>query len=181
MTNPEPLAEGEVRHVDAQEPSALVQQLRQTQRTAGALVRLIKSSDHGIPEDQRKTLLADLQMFVDAEIPTPRALYRASIAGALDTETVFILWTKARKSFMAAGPAVIDMFLAKMENEKLPYSERLLVESMKGMGFLVPSTPVDDTARAKQMQPDDIKALPDDALDDMLKAQIQRSDTDRGD
>jgi hypothetical protein len=82
---------------------------------------------------------------------------------------------------MAAGPAVIDMFLAKMENEKLPYSERLLVESMKGMGFLVPSTPVDDTARAKQMQPDDIKALPDDALDDMLKAQIQRSDTDRGD
>lgn len=160
-------------HVDASDSaSLLVKQMRDAQRQAGALVRLIKTSTD-FTEEQRAAITNDLKVFVDAEIPSARALYRASLAGGLETETIYLLWRRAKQSFMACGPAVIDMFLAKMENEKLPHSERLLVEAMKGMGFLVPSAPVDDAKRKDEITVSEVKKMSDKELREQLESGLR--------
>lgn len=173
--------EGTASHTDAQTPSALVQTLRQTQRQADALVRLIQAQDpanSALTPEQRTSVLADLQTFVDAEIPTPRALYRATLAGGIAGQAIFVLWNRARQAFHASAPSVVDMFLAKMENEKLPYSERLLVEAMKGMGMLVPSTPQSDDERKVALSRDALRNMPDDELNRLLRDEIDGTDAD---
>lgn len=163
-------------HLDANESaSALVKQMRDAQKQAGALVKLIQSSTDFTPE-QRVAITNDMKMFVDAEIPNPRALYRATLAGGLDNETIYLLWRRAKQSFMATAPAVIDMFLAKMGDEKLPHSERLLVEAMKGMGLLVPSAPVDDEKRKNEITTDTVKRMTDEELNNALRSGIEGGD-----
>lgn len=176
------MTDGTASHTDSAKPSALVQEMRTAQKHAKALVRLIETSEPGAMEAaSRASVLADMQVFVDADIPSPRALYRATLAGGLDSATIFVLWNRARKSFMAAGPAVVDMFLAKMENERLPYSERLLVEAMKGMGMLVPSSPVDDNQRKQTITKDAVARMTDEELNRHLLESVDGpQDTEGG-
>lgn len=151
-----------VSHTDSADPSTLLAEMRQTQKATGALVRVIAAS--ALPEEQRATLLADLTTFQEAKLPSARALYRATLAGGIPDDTIFILWNRAKRAFMASAPSVIDLFLAKMENETLPYSERLLVEAMKGMGILVPSSPVDAKQRDAALAPAQIRTMTDEEL-----------------
>lgn len=153
------------------QPGQFTSELRDTQRSARALIALV---DHDALKDLSggTEVLDALAAFENASIPTARQLARAALVGAIEGTGIYMLWNRARRAFMAAAPSVMDMFLEKMEKgAACPYSERLLVESMKGMGMLQQSEPIDDAARTKMLTSDEVQELTDDELRERLHKQ----------
>lgn len=149
-------------------------ELRDTQRSARALLALV---DHDALTDLEggSDVLESLEQFAQAKIPTARALARAALVGAIESHGIYILWTRARKAFMAAAPAVMDMFLEKMEKgHDCKYSERLLVEAMKGTGMLTVSEPVSDEDRQRMITDEELKQLSDEELRERLNRTTRR-------
>lgn len=152
-------------------PGEFTTELRNTQRSAKALIGLV---DHDTVKDMQggEDVLAALEQFAEARIPTAQALARAAFAGAIDNQGIYILWSRARRAFMAAAPAIMDMFLEKMQKGyACDYSERLLVAAMKGTGMLVPSEPVADSDRERMLTEEEVKSLTDDELRTRLQQQ----------
>lgn len=159
------------------EPLApFTKELRETQRSAKALLAVIDSErvkDLGVSDED----IASLAEFATVKIPKARDLARAALVGAIPNEGVFLLWNRARKAFMAAGPAIMDMFLEKMEKGgDCKYSERLLVEAMKGTGMLSASEPVSTEDRAAMISTDELRQLPDDELAQKLRDATKQGD-----
>lgn len=152
---------------DPAQAASFTEELRATQRVAGTLLRLIDRTETTALPGGNEVVTA-LQEFTEAQIPTARALARAALAGAFEQNQIYILWARTRRAFHAAAPAVMDMFLAKMEDEGLPYSERLLVEAMKGMGLLTPSEPTKTGERENMLTRDDARELTEDELNRRL-------------
>lgn len=166
-TPPTPTAQPTTVPVDQANPVTFVAELRATQRVAGTLLRLIERTETTALPGGAEVVQA-LEGFVEAQIPTARALARAALAGAFEQNQIYILWARTRRAFHAASPAVMDMFLAKMENEGLQYSERLLVEAMKGLGLLTPSEPTKTGEREDMLTKQDVREMPQDELDRRL-------------
>lgn len=152
---------------DPAQAATFTEELRATQRVAGTLLRLIDRTETVALPGGAEAVTA-LQDFVDAQIPTARALARAALAGAFEQNQIYVLWARTRRAFHAASPAVMDMFLAKMENEALPYSERLLVEAMKGLGLLTPSEPTKTGEREDMLTRQDVREMTQEELDRRL-------------
>ncbi len=150
-------------------------ELRETQKSARALLSLV---DHEIVADMGgEDVVEALEQFTSVKIPSARALARAALVGAIEGQQVYILWSRARKAFMAAAPAVMDMFLEKMElGLGCPYSERLLVEAMKGTGMLTASEPVSDEGRTAMITNDEVAQLTDEQLRERLKRHETEAD-----
>lgn len=158
-------------------PSAsFTKELRDTQKSAKALLKVIDSEavrDLGVNEEAVQAL----EEFTNAKIPTARALARAALVGAIPNEGIYLLWNRARKAFMAAGPAIMDMFLEKMElGHNCKYSERLLVEAMKGTGMLTAGEPVSNDDRAAMISSDELRELSDDELRQQLHDTVRGED-----
>ena len=153
--------------IDGESARSFTEELRATQRVTTTLLRLIDRTEvTALPGgDAAVSALAE---FSEAKIPTAREFARAALAGVFDQNQIYILWARTRRAFHAAAPAVMDMFLAKMENEGLPYSERLLVEAMKGLGLLTQSDPVKSGEREDMLTRQDVRELTQDELDRRL-------------
>jgi hypothetical protein len=151
-------------HTDNANPADFTQELRSTQRSAKALLSIIDTEAvRNIGLDDQA--VEELEAFAEAKIPTARALARAALVGAVDSNGIYLLWSRARKAFMAAAPAVMDMFPEKMEKGPgCRYSERLLVEAMKGTGMLTQSEPVNEDDRAAMMTNEEVRGLSDEDL-----------------
>ena len=148
-------------------PGDLTKELRTTQKTTPALLGLIRLQENPDPD-----VIQTLEMYEDAHIPRARALARAAFAGAIPAEGIMILWRRAKLAFHAAAPSVMDMYLTKMElGHRCPFSERLLVEAMKGMGILQPTAPVDDEARVKELTSSEVKSMSNDDLMEQLRVE----------
>lgn len=151
----------------AADPVRFTDELRSTQRVATTLLRLIQRTEVEALPGGTEAVRA-LEEFAEVEIPTARALARAALSGGFDQNQVYILWARTRRAFHAAAPAVMDMFLSKMQDERLPFSERLLVEAMKGMGLLTQSEPTKTGERESMLTNQDVRSMTADELDRRL-------------
>lgn len=150
-------APGEGEHVDNASPTTLSSELRKTQKATRRLLALVEQAPQLVESENIQEQLA---AFADAKIPTAQELFRGTLAGIIPGEGVMILYRRAKQSFHAALPAVIDMFFEKMQKgADCKYSERLLVEAMKGMGALVPSEPVSKEEREQDITNEEIAAM----------------------
>lgn len=160
------MREAQVEHTERQTPGALTAELRETQRTARSLLRLVRRA-----EDAPDGVVESLEDFAEADIPRAKELARAALAGVVPEEGILILWRRAKQAFHAAAPAVMDMYFEKMEKGSgSPYSERLLVEAMKGMGMMVPGEPVSEKDRETGMSSEDVQGLSNEELMERLRA-----------
>lgn len=161
-----------VTHVDVADPRQFVQELQNTRKSARALIGLMRQ---GPQTEDNQSIVEALEAFVEAKIPSPRQMARAAMAGLLTNDGIFLLWTRARKAILAASPSILDLFLAKMENERLPHSERLLVEAMRGTGLLTPGVPETGEDREKAIDKSEIRKLTDAELRQRLTDGLQET------
>lgn len=67
-------------------------------------------------------------------------------------EYLMVLRTVAQRMFAGIAPRIVWKAARKMEDHLEPGDTRLIVEYLKGMGFLEPSTPLTDEEREKKMK-----------------------------
>ena len=83
-------------------------------------------------------------------------------------EVAHVAHNRARRALYALAPVVAMRLADKLDDDRAPGSERILVEVAKGLGLLVPGAPLDQGERREQITERDLADLSEDELNQLM-------------
>lgn len=144
------------------ELKVLASDVAQTRQSVTALMTMSKDCPAAL-----KGPLNDVEL--QRSLPTCDQIVLAEMTLPQQHSYLMVLRTIGQRALAAMAPRAVWKMARKIEDHLEPGDTRLLVEYLKGMGFLEPSTPLNDDEReAKMRKHADFEKM---ALED-LKSQV---------